>query len=107
MTSIPDKQFIDTNILVYAYDTDEPEKQARAQTLLRESIETDTCILSAQVLGEFFTVVTRRIPNPLSAEEAEEVIRIVGALPVVELDIQLVRRAISIHRRYGITIGIP
>lgn len=102
MTSILDRQFIDTNILVYAYDIDEPEKQARAQTLLRESIEAETGVLSAQVLGEFFTVVTRRIPNPLSAEEAEEVIRIVGALPVVEIDIRLVRRAISIHRRYGI-----
>ena len=99
---MPDRDFLDTNVLVYAYDTHEPEKQARAQSVLRESIEAETGVLSAQVLGEFFTVVTRRIANPLSVGEAEEVMGLVSVLPVVEVDLRLVRRAISIHRRYDI-----
>ena len=59
-------------------------------------------MLSAQVLGEFFTVVTSRILAPLSAEEAEGVLDILSVLPVVEIDLRLVRRATGIHRLYGI-----
>lgn len=99
---MPDRVFIDTNVLVYSYDSRDPEKQSRAQELLAGGIENETAVISAQVLGEFFNVVTRRIPNPLSVEEAEGVIDLVSILPVVGIDISLVRRAIATHRRYGI-----
>ena len=99
---MPDRAFIDTNVLVYSYDSRDPEKQSRAQELLAGGIENETVVISAQVLGEFFNVVTRRIPNPLSVEEAEGVIDLVSILPVVGIDISLVRRAIATHRRYGI-----
>jgi predicted nucleic acid-binding protein len=100
---MPDKEFIDTNVLVYAYDRRDAEKQARAQDLLTTGMENETVVLSVQVLGEFFTVVTRRIPNPLSTEEAEQVIDLLGILPVMELDLAMVRRAITTHRQYGTT----
>lgn len=97
------RTFIDTNILVYAYDTHEPHKQDQAQAILRKGLEAETAVLSAQVLSEFFTVVTRRIPRPLSVREAEDAVNLVSILPVIEIDIRLVRRAMSIHRDYGIT----
>ena len=97
-----DKTFIDTNILVYAYDTDEPVKQVQAREILKQGIEDETAVLSVQVIGEFFTVVTKRIPNPLSAEEAEQVLDLLGILPIIELDFRMVRHAIDMHRRYGI-----
>ncbi len=90
--------FLDTNILVYAYDGSEPAKQARAQTLITEGIEQENAVISAQVLGEFFVVVTRRIPQPLAAAEAEQVIDLLSALPAVEVDVKLVKRAVSIHK---------
>lgn len=98
-----DKTFIDTNILVYAYDTDEPVKQARAREILKQGIEDETAILSVQVIGEFFTVVTRRIPNPLSVEEAEEVLNLLSILPIIDLDFRMVRHAIEIHRQHAIS----
>ena len=97
------RDFFDTNILVYAADRSEPEKQSQARRLLKTAIENETGAVSVQVLGEFFNVVTRRIPNPLSVEEAEEVINQVAVLPVVELDWSLVRRAIDTHKEYGIS----
>ena len=102
-----DSNFIDTNILVYAYDTNDPAKQEYAQQLLRNCISDDTAVLSAQVLSEFFTVVTTCIPDPLSVEEAEQVLDILNILPVVEIDYRLVRRAIDLHRLYGISTGTP
>ena len=100
---MPDRDFVDTNILVYAYDTHDAEKQRRAQDVIRGGIESESVVLSVQVLGEFFTVVTKRIPNPLSIEEAEDVLNLVSVLPIVEIDRRMVHRAIEIHRRYGIT----
>lgn len=97
MISMSDKVFLDTNVLVYAYDKSEPRKQHKAQTLLAEGIERENAVISAQVLGEFFIVVTRRLTIPLSVDEAGHLIDLLSALPVVEVDLQLVKQAVSVH----------
>ncbi len=61
--------FLDTNILVYAIETDgpEPDKAAVALALARR----DAVCLSTQVLGEFYSAVTsRRRARPLTHDEA-------------------------------------
>jgi len=63
------KYLVDTNILVYAYDRSEPEKQAKAAELLDTLARDGSGILSPQVLSEFFSVVTKKIPAPLSIEQ--------------------------------------
>jgi predicted nucleic acid-binding protein len=63
---------LDTNVLVYAYDRSEPEKQAKAIALLDRLSATGSGALSAQVLGEFFVTVTRKLTAPLSVERALE-----------------------------------
>jgi predicted nucleic acid-binding protein len=94
--------FLDTNILVYAYDTHDSKKQTTAQSLLKEGIETESIVLSSQVLGEFFVVVTRKIKNPVSAKEAQEIISLLGVLQIVDIDFSLVNRAVENHKNYGI-----
>ena len=98
-----DKVFVDSNIIVYAYDRHEPEKMAKAQSILRSEIAQESAVLSAQVLGEFFVVVTRRIKEPMSVDEAMEIIEILSVLPVAEIDLSLVKRAIETHKIYGIS----
>ena len=95
--------FFDTNILVYMYDRHDPAKQARAFEAASEAIVYRTGVVSAQVLGEFFTTVTRRIPNPISVEAAEEAISLFARMLVVELDLALVQRAIVTSSRYQIS----
>ena len=89
-------------MLVYAYDRHDLTKHTRAQEIVQRGIENESAVLSVQVLGEFFNVVTKRIPNPLSPAEAEAVIDLVCILEVVEVDTDMVRQAIAIHGRYGI-----
>ena len=103
MTSIAEPTFIDTNILVYRYDSRDPVKQLRAQELVKSGIENQTAVVSAQVLGEFFTTVTRKIQIPLSTEDAQAAVDLISTLTVVALDLALVRRAISTQIRYGIS----
>jgi predicted nucleic acid-binding protein len=65
--------FVDSNVLAYAYDPGDPAKASRARACLRRLGDARNGAISAQVLGEFFVVVTRRLHPPLSAETAERV----------------------------------
>lgn len=61
---------VDTNILVYAYDRSEAEKQGQALSILEQLVTAKTGVISTQVLAEFFVTVTRKIQLPLSAAQA-------------------------------------
>ena len=98
-----DRVFFDTNILVYAYDQHDPKKQTKAQELLTDGIKQERLFLSVQVLGEFFNVVTRHIPQPMSPGEAKEIINTLSILPVQDIDMTMVKRAIDTHEMYQIS----
>ena len=98
-----DRVFLDTNVLVYAYDKHEPEKRAKAQSILTRAIQNESGCLSTQVLGEFFTVVTRKIKKPLLPEAAEVIIEMLCILVVQEIDLSVVKGAIYTHKHYGIS----
>lgn len=68
------KTFIDTNVLIYAHDTDAGAKHEIAKTLLRELWIERTGLLSVQVLQEFYVNVTRKISPPLSKDLARLVV---------------------------------
>jgi predicted nucleic acid-binding protein len=89
--SAHDRAFFDTNVLVYAFDTEEPEKQAVAQRLIAE---TPLIVLSAQVLGEFYWTATRKLSQPLPADSARALVEWFSYMTVVPLDHKLVRSAI-------------
>jgi len=65
-----DRIFVDTNVLVYAYDRSEPQKQRRALEVLDRLAVSRVGVISTQVLAEFFVSVTRKIVTPLSVSEA-------------------------------------
>ena len=52
---------VDTNVLVYRFDSRFPAKQARARAFLRKGIEDESLILPHQALVEFVAVVSRPI----------------------------------------------
>lgn len=66
--------FVDTNVLVYAYDLSAGEKHERARQLLEELWRSRRGRLSVQVLQEFFVCVTRKIPKPLAIYDASQLI---------------------------------
>ena len=64
---------VDTNILVYRFDSRFPAKQKRANALLRQGIADDSLVVPHQALIEFVAVVTRPIaggPPLLAVEDA-------------------------------------
>ena len=61
---------VDTNVLVYAYDRSEPEKQRQALKVLDPLAVSGAGAISTQVLSEFFVAVTRKIAAPLLVPDA-------------------------------------
>ena len=92
-----DKAFLDTNVLVYAFDASAAKHMAVAQALLEKALRTDNACLSAQVLGEFFVTVTRKIRSPLAVKAAAEIVGVLGKLHVVPVDLLLVQQAIRLQ----------
>ena len=51
---------LDTNVLVYAVDSEDPELCRRAQQLVRLAVDSGCCMIALQTIGEFYAAVTRR-----------------------------------------------
>jgi predicted nucleic acid-binding protein len=71
MTNGSSAFLVDTNVLVYAYDPTDEDKRDRAIEVLEFLGTRQLGSLSAQILGEFFVTVTRKIPTPMTEAEAE------------------------------------
>lgn len=90
------KYFFDTNVLVYLFDGDAPEKRKRSRRLFEEHADAGNIILSTQVLQEFYVTVTRKLARPMDTGAALEAVSSFAELPIVQVDIKLVLAAI--HR---------
>jgi predicted nucleic acid-binding protein len=93
------REFVDANILVYAYDASAGTKNEVARELLARLWESRQGALSVQVLQEFFVTVTGKVPLPLSPGEAAERITELAAWHVFSPDAQDVLSAIDLHRQ--------
>jgi predicted nucleic acid-binding protein len=96
------KALIDTNILVYAYDLSESEKQQKSVAVIDRLVVLDSAVISSQVLAEFFTIVTRKLPEPLTLEDAEKRVvhfcQIWSVLQVNEMIIFEAIRGVKTHK---------
>jgi len=92
--------FVDTNVLVYAYDETAAEKHEQAKAIVQGLWETRNGVLSMQVLQEFFITVTRKIPQPADIDTADDIVRDYLQWRVVILRGQSIISAIDIQRRH-------
>jgi predicted nucleic acid-binding protein len=89
----------DTNVLVYAADADEPDKQATAIELFRSCVDAGTVLLSTQVLQEFCVAVTRKLARPLGPASALEAMMRLAALPLVTVTADMIAAAAQLADR--------
>lgn len=95
------RQFVDTNVLVYAHDVTAGDKHDRARVLVEELWDTREGCLSVQVLQEFFVTTTRKIPKPLDAAAAAQIIDDLAHWHVHAPAASDILAAIEIHQRTG------
>jgi len=92
-------EFVDANVLVCAFDASAGNKQVRAMNLLGRLWQAGTGRLSVQVLQEFYVTVTRKVPKPLSLDEAADRVREFSAWPVFSTKAEDVLAAIALQKR--------
>lgn len=95
--------FVDTNVLLYRFDSSAPNKQSVARAEFRRLVMEHSIVISTQVLQEFFVAATRRLDPPLSPEQAEEAVRYLSRLPVVQITPRTILGAIALHRRFSLS----
>lgn len=85
---------IDTNILVYAVDPANPDRQHRAIELLERLESTGSGRLSVQCLAEFFSATTRKLqPSLTPSEAAAQLESLARAFPILDLTPMIVLEA--------------
>jgi predicted nucleic acid-binding protein len=99
MSFMSDRIFVDANILVYAHDLSAGDRHAKASAIIEGLWETETGVISTQVLQEFYVTLTRKIKNPLKPDEAREIIRNYIAWPVQSNDPETTIRASEIEEK--------
>jgi predicted nucleic acid-binding protein len=97
MSVEPAHEFVDTNVLIYAFDKSAGVKQQIAQELLARLWNTGTGCLSVQVLQEFFVTVTRKVRYPVPVAEAADRIRDFAAWNIFTPTAHDVLAAIEFH----------
>lgn len=97
MSADPQREFVDANVLVYAFDASALEKHLAARRLLERLWESGTGCLSVQVLQEFFVTVTRKVATPLTVDDAKARIREFTAWRVFAPSAEDVLAAIELH----------
>ncbi len=98
MSAEPTGEFVDANILVYAFDSSAGSKKITAERLLQRLWATGTGCLSVQVLQEFFVTVTRKVAKPMSSDDAAERVRELVAWRVFAPTAQDVLAAITLQK---------
>jgi predicted nucleic acid-binding protein len=94
------RTFLDTNILVYCFDPNQPQKQAIALALVAEALQRGNGIISWQVIQEFLNVATRKFTSPLTPEDAAIVLlKVLYPLCQVYPDLKVYQAALEIQQK--------
>ncbi|HEX5757712.1 MAG TPA: PIN domain-containing protein [Thermoanaerobaculia bacterium] len=90
--------FVDTNVLVYAFDNTDSVRHAQAEELLSRLMDEDRLRLSVQVLQEFYVTMTRKARPPWAPDRALAKLEDFAAWSVVANDLSLLREAVLLSR---------
>jgi len=89
-------RFVDTNIFLYAHDSEAGARHERAAQVLRKLWDEGNGCLSPQVLQEFYVNATRKIPRPLASAVAREIMRCYVPWVRAAIDGEMTLRAVEI-----------
>jgi predicted nucleic acid-binding protein len=94
------KFFLDSNILVYSFDSRDLAKQQRAQQLVNQALFNQTGIISYQVTQEVLNTARRKFEKTLTIEDCQLFLTQV-LMPICQVYpcIELYQKALNIHEQ--------
>jgi predicted nucleic acid-binding protein len=97
------KRFFDTNVLLYGYDLDAPEKRSVALVLIEQAwSDLDRTAISVQVLQEFFVNFVRRGDH--STAEAAALVGDFSIWPVIDNSLALFKLGVTLQARFQLSL---
>jgi len=96
-----DREFLDTNVLVYALDVADRRKHGIAQALTRRAVAGEF-IVSAQVLSELSATLLQKYRSKYDAHAVMAILDSLRPISLIVPDAAMVRRAVEAHGQYGI-----
>jgi len=97
------RAFVDTNVIVYAYDGTSSEKQKAAIDLLDRLWSERNISISSQVIQEFAVAVRRNVAKAMNPTDVRRVIRDFRDWDIVLNDAAAVLGALEIEERYQVS----
>jgi len=95
------QSFIDSNIIVYANDARDKEKQAIALNVITEHMKSGTGVISTQVLQEYAHVALNKLHQRQDVILRQLVL--LEEMTVIQQSPALIRRAVEIKAAYQIS----
>ena len=92
--------FVDTNLLVYAYDSSAGKKWKTSLEVLSLLWINRTGVLSTQVIQELFVSLTQKVRNPISPQAAKEIISDLLRWPLIVNDGGTILGAVDLQIKY-------
>jgi len=96
-----DRDFLDTNVLLYSLNDSAPVKHRVAQKLVARAIAGEFAI-STQVLAELAAVVLKKFADRITPRDLVAFLDTLGPIPLIKPDGEMVRRAVEACAAYGI-----
>ncbi len=105
--SMNDRFFVDTSILVYAYDHSAGPKHAITIALLNEALQSGAAILNTPVLQELVICLTPKVARPLANKEIRKIVaELLDEWEVFVNNTESVLRWLAIEERYKLRFGM-
>lgn len=93
--------FIDSNVFVYLFDETDERKRDVADGIIKSALQDHSASISFQVIQETLNVTTRKLPTPMTAEDARRFLeRVLAPLCKVSPSSALHNRALDVQARY-------
>ena len=103
MHSMSARAFVDTNVLVYAYDQRGGEKTAIARELLKQLWSERRGVLSTQVLQEFALNVRRKFTQPMTVDQVRQAISLYRQWRVLVNSVESILGALEIEQTHQLS----
>jgi len=95
-------RFVDTNVLLYAYDLESPQKRIRAKGIVEEGWKSlGQLVISVQVLQELEVNLERK---KVSRGEIHQLIYDLSVWPVVDNTLMILKMALSEQVRWKLSL---
>ncbi|MBS0587340.1 MAG: PIN domain-containing protein [Proteobacteria bacterium] len=89
-------------LFIYLFDETDDRKRAIAEQLIQQALETRNACISYQVIQETLNVVTRKLPSPMSTENARRFLeQILIPLWQTMPSPALYQQGLELQARYG------